>query len=291
MKNNISDFSNIFLLSDMDGTLINSHSQISAINKYALNEFTKAGGTFAVATGRTLHSCENFIRELPINAPSIFYNGTILENVHNNTVMKTLSLNTASLYYFLEQCLLYHPDMCIQLHTKDTFYTITDKQFDDPVIEREKPSFHRTTLQKLRQMNFSILKVQFYTEDADKIAWLHSFAKAMNMDSIAKYFTSWSCYFEIIPKNASKGIMLEQLRQMPMYKDKIFIAAGDFDNDIEMLLSADYGIAAQNATNNLKNVADMISVSCDDHLLAYIITKVIPNLNDLLSDMHRLQTA
>ena len=38
--------------------------------------------------------------------------------------------------------------------------------------------------------------------------------------------------------------MLENLRQMSMYKDKIFIAVGDFDNDIEMLLFADYGIAA-----------------------------------------------
>ena len=46
----MSDFSNVFLISDMDGTLINSKSQISTINKYALNEFTKAGGTFAVAS-------------------------------------------------------------------------------------------------------------------------------------------------------------------------------------------------------------------------------------------------
>ena len=67
-----------------------SKSQISTINKYALNEFTKAGGTFAVATGRTLHSCKQYIPELPINAPSIFYNGTILQDTNNNVVLKTL---------------------------------------------------------------------------------------------------------------------------------------------------------------------------------------------------------
>lgn len=60
----MTDFSNVFLISDMDGTLINSKSQISTINKYALNEFTKAGGTFAVATGRTLHSCKQYIPEM-----------------------------------------------------------------------------------------------------------------------------------------------------------------------------------------------------------------------------------
>ena len=31
----MTDFSNVFLISDMDGTLINSKSQISTINKYA----------------------------------------------------------------------------------------------------------------------------------------------------------------------------------------------------------------------------------------------------------------
>ena len=47
----MTDFSNVFLISDMDGTLINSKSQISTINKYALNEFTKTGGTFAPSFG------------------------------------------------------------------------------------------------------------------------------------------------------------------------------------------------------------------------------------------------
>ena len=275
------DFSNVFLLSDMDGTLINSHSEISDVNKAVISEFTEMGGTFAVATGRTLNSCRSYVKQLPINAPSIFYNGTILENVHSSTVMKTLSLNGGSIYEFLQLCLEKCPELCIQLHTKDTFYVITDKKWDDPVLEREKPQYFRASLDEVKQLNLPWLKVQFYTEDKNKISWLHNFAHAMEMEKFAKYFTSWSCYFELIPKNASKGIMLEQLRRMPLYQDKIFIAVGDFDNDIEMLLSADWGIAAQNATKNVKRAADIVSVSCDDHLLAHVITKIIPHPNNL----------
>lgn len=290
MMNNMTDnidFSNIFLLSDMDGTLINSHSEISDVNRSVLKEFTQLGGTFAVATGRTLNSCQSYINTLPINAPSIFYNGTILENVHNSSVIKTLSLNGASIYDFLQQCLDKCPGICIQMHTKDTFFTITDPKWDDPVLECEKPQFFRATLDEVKKLDLTILKVQFYTEDKRKISWLHNFAKSMEMDRVAKYFTSWSCYFELIPKNASKGIMLEQLRRMPAYKDKIFIAVGDFDNDIEMLLYADWGIAAQNATSNLKRAADIVSVSCDDHLIAHVISKIIPHLGNL-DDMDKL---
>lgn len=291
-------FKHIFLLSDMDGTLLNSKSQVSAINKYALDAFTKAGGTFAVATGRTLNSCRNYLDSLPINAPSIFYNGTILENVHNHTVLKKLCLNDTTIedndkiYTFLEQCMLYCPELCIELHTKDTFYIITDKKYDDPIIRREKPICFRVKLTDLKEADLPILKVQFYTKDTKKISWLHNFAKSMEMEKIAKYFISWSYYFELIPKNASKGIMLEQLRQMPIYKDKIFIAVGDYDNDIEMLLRADCAIAAKNATDNVKRVADIVGVSCDEHLLANIISTVIPNLDtQLITNLSNLQSA
>lgn len=283
----MTDFSNIFLISDMDGTLINSNGKISAINKYALTEFTKHGGTFAVATGRTLNSCKQYLPELPINAPSIFYNGSVLQNIDNNVVLDTLSLQTKLLFDFLKQCLIHCSDICIELHTKDTFYIITEKQFDDPVINREHLSFIRSNLEDLYDLE--ILKVQFYTTNIHTISWLHNFAKAMEMDKIAKYFTSWSSYFELIPKNASKGIMLEKLRQMSMYQDKIFIAVGDFNNDIEMLLFADYGIAAQNATPPLKQVADIIGVSCDEHLLSHVINNIIPDLDNLM--VTNLQTA
>lgn len=283
----MNDYSNIFLLSDMDGTLINSNAQISAVNKYALEQFTAGGGTFAVATGRTVRSCRDFLGGLPINAPSIFYNGTVLQNVHNNVALKTLSLQNSQLVAFLAQCLIYCPQICIEVHTKDIFYIITDKMYDDPVIKRENLPYIRTNLGDLKDT--SILKVQFYTEKPELISWLHNFAQAMEMDKIAKYFTSWSSYFEIIPKNASKGIMLNELRKMPLYRGKIFIAVGDFDNDIEMLRCADYGIAARNATENLKQVADIIGVSCDEHLLAHVINRVIPDLTE--NAAAKLQTA
>ena len=283
----MNDYSNIFLLSDMDGTLINSSSQISAVNKYALKQFTAGGGTFAVATGRTIRSCQDFLGELPINAPSIFYNGTILQNVHNNVALKSLSLQNSQLIAFLAQCQIYCPQICIELHTKDIFYIVTDKAYDDPVIKKENLPYIRTNLGDLKDI--PILKVQFYTEKPELISWLHNFAQAMEIDKIAKYFTSWSSYFEIIPKNASKGIMLNELRNMPLYRSKIFIAVGDFDNDIEMLRCADVGIAAQNATQNLKQVADIIGVSCDDHLLSHVIAKIIPNLTEIVAA--KIQTA
>ena len=48
------------LLSDMDGTLLNSKKQITAVDRAAIERFTRLGGRFTVATGRTIQSFEQY---------------------------------------------------------------------------------------------------------------------------------------------------------------------------------------------------------------------------------------
>ena len=54
-------FEGYLLVSDMDGTLLNSEKKISKENLNAIDYFVKEGGTFTVATGRMLQSVELFI--------------------------------------------------------------------------------------------------------------------------------------------------------------------------------------------------------------------------------------
>ena len=53
------------------------------------------------------------------------------------------------------------------------------------------------------------------------------------------------------------------------------VAVGDGANDIEMLESADLGIAMGNATENLKNVADFVTKNVDDNGLASAVDYAI----------------
>ena len=47
------------------------------------------------------------------------------------------------------------------------------------------------------------------------------------------------------------------------------IAIGDYDNDIPMLRLAGLGIAVSNASENAKKVADLITVSNEEHIMQY----------------------
>lgn len=68
-------FDGIILISDMDGTIINSDKKISERDKKAINYFKENGGLFTIATGRMLPSANRYVLDLDLSLPIILYNG------------------------------------------------------------------------------------------------------------------------------------------------------------------------------------------------------------------------
>ena len=102
------DLSNIFLITDMDGTLLPENKILSDRDKSAIKQFRKDGGKFTIATGRTLQSAEKYIKELEIELPVILYNGSLIYDTHTDDVMFTDELPdcskeiAAELFKFME---------------------------------------------------------------------------------------------------------------------------------------------------------------------------------------------
>lgn len=61
----------VLLISDLDGTLLDSRKQIPLRAMDAIRRFVDAGGLFTIATGRTEETCRLATDLLPINAPVI----------------------------------------------------------------------------------------------------------------------------------------------------------------------------------------------------------------------------
>ncbi len=73
-------------------------------------------------------------------------------------------------------------------------------------------------------------------------------------------FIKWTTVgYDIIKKGKSKGKAVDILVDLLDFDINDVIAIGDGDNDIEMLEKANIGIAMGNATDNLKEVADIIT--------------------------------
>ncbi len=66
------------IVSDFDGTLLNSSHTISEKVKKAINEYVANGGIFAVCTGRMLKSILPRVRELGLKGLVVAYQGSVI---------------------------------------------------------------------------------------------------------------------------------------------------------------------------------------------------------------------
>ena len=138
------------LVTDMDGTLVNSQGIISEENKAAIAEFTAEGGHFAVATGRTPANSERFIKDLAISTSCIFYNGAMLYDWQKQAVLATEALKGKIWRDFLENCLHKFPTACLEIYTPEKCYVVSDPANDDPNLEEEHYIYEHVAVEQVK---------------------------------------------------------------------------------------------------------------------------------------------
>lgn len=268
-------YKDFILITDIDGTLANSQHIVSAKNKQAIAHFVEQGGHFAVATGRTQKNVLPYIEGLNINAPCILYNGGALYSWQDQRFLKTKHLQGNHLADYLRHCMVVFPRMCVQVFTQEQLYIITEPGNIDEHLRREKQEFAYAALDDITDKTW--IKI-ILCDSHDNLLASRELLSSFNLEDKTNNFFSAITYLEIVNKHVSKGNMLKELLQLSGFRSKKVIAAGDFQNDIEMLRVADYGIAPANAQDDVKMIADAIGVSNDDDLMHDIIYRIMPKM-------------
>ena len=274
-------YENILLISDLDGTLIPRGGVISEENKEALNRFVEGGGRFAIATGRTPEAAEGYVKDLPINAPSIFFNGSMLYDWNSREILATCPLRFAedkSVWpRFAEAVRDSFPHACIEVYTADNCHIISDEKYDDPRLPFEYYKYEHCTLDKLRDTEKTPWLKFFICAEPAVLHRVERMEKKFGIDALTNSFYSEVNYYEFVDKGVSKGTMVDKIRQLPAWKNYRIIAAGDYLNDNEMLERADVGVASGNAHEDTKAVADYTGCKVEEHLMAWILEHIVEN--------------
>ncbi len=270
------NYSKYLIISDLDGTLINSQHFISQENLDAISFFIKNGGSFAIATGRSKDNIRPYIENLTLNGPCILYNGGGIYNFQEERFLATELMDKNLVEEYIIYCMKNYKNMVVEIFTPDMLYIITPDHILDPYVEREKQVYLRTTLDEVMKKDW--IKVLIY-DSPESLQKAQSMLKNYNfLDKVDSFF-SQVFYLELIKKGISKGAALEKLKNSNQYSDKTIIAVGDYDNDVEMISSADVGIAVSNARECVKDVADIVTVSNDENALYDIIYNIIPSMS------------
>lgn len=264
-------YSNIILLSDMDGTLLDSNSKISSKNIEAINDFTNNGGKFGIATGRSQLNSVHFLEEVIINSPCILYNGCALYDFSANEFLAMNLLPEKHLLNFIKHCLKNIQNVMVQIYSTDMCYFVSKEELADPIVVADHQPCQFIDIEDI--VNKPWIKILFGGNESDLKLIEKSMAQLKISDKISSVYTS-EIYLEIVPMGTSKGSMLKELRETVGDDYKIY-AVGDYNNDIEMIQLADVGIATKNGLTCLKEVADYISTSNDENAIADIIYHIM----------------
>ncbi len=127
-------FANKLLLSDMDGTLLNSQGIVSKENQEAVKYFIENGGLFGIATGRSQLNSVLFLDEIKVNVPCILYNGCAVYDYSTNKFIALYELSKERLKVFLEYCLKKFTTVAIQVYCPEMCYFISPESQVDPYI-------------------------------------------------------------------------------------------------------------------------------------------------------------
>ena len=265
---------------DLDGTLLNSYSQISEKNKEALKKAQQKGVEIVLASGRSTNSVKNLANDIGDNKYIICGNGSLIydlqkeEIIYDKFIEKSKALQIIniceqnSIYYNVytenmviaktlnNNVLFYHQENANKPEGKKTKINLVDdiynyvKNIENEnilkfTISDESSIIFNSIIRKLREINkIDVLDVAHMSRKIIK--------SGTESVSLEYYYT------EITSENVDKWNAIEWLAQKIGINFEEVMAIGDNINDKLMIENAGMGIAMGNSAPYIKEFADKV---------------------------------
>ena len=246
----------LVLVSDNDGTLLDSGGIVSQENLKAIERFREKGGRFAVATGRSTVSFAKYVDIIKSDLPVILCNGSVIYDYNKNEFVYASAL-PVSVYDDIREITQKFPEIGILFVSKKKYYIPRMNQVGLDYLKIE--NIDRTEC-SIDDVPRNCMKALFCVPDNLPYRLMDKFSQYMikKFGNTVAFTISSPHFFEMIPAGINKGAALKKLLNILDTDISNSIAAGDYDNDIELIQAAGLGIAVSNATYNLKLAADMV---------------------------------
>lgn len=265
------------VISDLDGTLLNSKKELSIENVNTIRQLIKKGVNFCICTGRIYKSAYLIAEEIGFNFPIISCNGAYVKNpitgevLFNHTFEEGLALEIISIfqkydltYHFYDEDTVYSNKYERSAKSfGDKFKNLTNKPINVAVSE-DLSGY----VKKAKAVNKFI---GFKNKDKDVEGCLSELKKIKEID----ISQSGSDNIEIMGKNISKGSAVNHIMKIYGLSEDEVMTLGDEMNDVTMFTEVKYSVAMGNAIDDLKERAYYTTKSNDDDGVSYAIKKFI----------------
>lgn len=259
----------ILYVSDLDGTLLNTNSEISEKTKEIINDLVAKGMKFTYATARSFSSASKIVEGLNLSIPIITYNGTFFNEPTDGKVIYSSSFSNEQIKYistiFIENKV--YPLVYSLLNGEERVSWLEGKENKGTLDYLKSRTGDKRLRGVTKESELYLGSVFYFTVIGEKD----------DLENLKDYFNDRSqfvCTFqkelykeneywlEIMPHDATKAKGIERLKEFTGC-NKV-ICFGDAINDIPMFEIADEAYAVKDANLQLKQIATGIIESNND---------------------------
>jgi Cof subfamily protein (haloacid dehalogenase superfamily) len=260
---------------DIDGTLLGDTHTLSKRTINAIADLRARGTQIALATGRPSFGASNISKELGIDCFSLFFSGSLISNPKSKQILFKAKIDKDLIYKTIS--VTKELGLYLEFYTEDNYFVekfteITPIHthymgFDPEIADFEKLAEEAEIIKLLVATVGQHDKQQMLIEAIPELNCLCS-TGANHPDIIFNNITS---------KSANRTDGFTRILSSLKIEAKDVISFGDAKSDLEFIDLSGCGVAMQNAHEDLKKAADLITDSANNDGVAKVIEQILQN--------------
>jgi len=287
---------------DIDGTLLKNDKTISNSTIKAIKEASSKGVKIVLSTGRPIQGLEKYAKQLNITSNDdygIACSGAFVQCLGTKEVLFESTLTYDDMQYLYnvakqlkitlnillqKEALILTPTLNITTQLEALLSDLNMKVVDfttlskDIIINRavyinENLYFKEHLVGVMKRNNYK-LTIPEISNGNDSLVLDKENTPIELFNKFTVLRPSYNT-LEILSKGVTKGTGIQLIAEkLGIHKDEV-ICIGDSGNDIDMINYAGLGVAMGNATTQIKEVADFVTLSNEEDGVAHVINKFI----------------
>lgn len=259
---------------DLDGTTMNDAGELSPETIQSLDLAREKNTLIGFVTGRARFELRSLEGYFPFTDFLITNNGAVTMDPRRDRIMHQKLIDPAEARMIMELCLANHYLLYVNagMYWGVNFSNARVERFSNNIQYRPQlyTRAEETPLQEID--GFCILGAEG-CQAVDDLILRHGF----DMYTLNSQPEHYNILRNGVSKWAAVSIVVDELG-IPAEN---IIAAGNYTNDIDMILHAGIGVAVQNATEDVKAAADYITTRTNNHnAIGEIISRFILESGD-----------
>lgn len=268
-------------VSDLDGTLLNQHGDISVTAAEMLNRCIEEGLAFTINTARTPATVFPIMKNVTLNLPFAMMNGVLVYNPVQREYMQIHYLSRETAMVLLGIIKLHKLQCFMYTMEQGNIYT-----YYDSVESRSLNKFRNERIMKYDKKFTEVDDLSICTdrgviyfclrERKELLEGLYRDLQAVKGANAVFYedvYNSEYMYLEIYSDKASKLSALNTIKEWGRFD--YMVGFGDSANDKEMFQICDETYAVSNATPEIQDMANGIIPSNEDNGVPRYLAKVL----------------